>query len=92
MVRKSTWIPMLLGAALTVPALSHAQAYPSKPVRLMLNVSVGVLGDVVMRAASVELAKQTAQPWVVENRAGGNFAIAATACKAAAPEIGRAHV
>jgi tripartite-type tricarboxylate transporter receptor subunit TctC len=76
----------LLGAALLAPATAYTQAWPAKPVRLMLNVSVGVLGDVVMRAAAIDISKQTGQPWVVENRAGGNFAIGATACKAAAPD------
>lgn len=66
----------VLGAC---PAL--AQRYPSKPIRFVVNVSVGVVADVATRALSVELAEQMGQPWVVENRQGGNFVIGANACK-----------
>ena len=61
-----------------MPALAQAQAWPAKPVRFILNVSVGVLSDVVMRVGVQELQKSTGQPWVIENRQGG--------------KIGRAHV
>ena len=74
---------MLLAAA---AAPATAQTWPSKPVRFILNVSVGVFGDIVMRAGAVELQRQTGQPWVIENRAGGNFVIGANACKAAAAD------
>jgi tripartite-type tricarboxylate transporter receptor subunit TctC len=84
-VRITRLVPTLLCVAFAATA-SHAQTYPTKPVRLILNVSVGVLGDVVMRAAAIELGKQMGQPWVIENRQGGNFAIGATACKAAPPD------
>jgi len=63
-----------------------AQAYPSKPVRLILNVSAGVVGDIVLRAAAQVLSRQTGQPWVVENYPGGNFVIGANACKRATPD------
>jgi tripartite-type tricarboxylate transporter receptor subunit TctC len=85
-VRPGILISLLLGAALLVPGTTFAQAYPSKPVRLILNVSVGVLADVVMRAGAIELSRQTGQPWVVENRQGGNFVIGANACKASPPD------
>jgi tripartite-type tricarboxylate transporter receptor subunit TctC len=75
-----------IAGLLTASTWSVAQAWPAKPVRLILNVSVGVFGDIVMRAGAVELQRQTGQPWVVENRGGGNFVIGANACKAAAPD------
>jgi len=68
------------------PALAPAQAYPSKPIRFILNGAPGAFSDVTLRVAAVELARQTRQPWVVENRPGGDFVIAAVACKAAAPD------
>ena len=64
-----------------MPALAQAQAWPAKPVRFILNVSVGVLSDVVMRVGVQELQKSTGQPWVIENRQGGNFVPGAVACK-----------
>ena len=68
------------------PPVADAQAYPSKPLRLILNVTSGAVGDVVMRSAAQELARQMGQPWVVENQGGGNFVIAANACKRALPD------
>ncbi|MSQ50781.1 MAG: tripartite tricarboxylate transporter substrate binding protein [Betaproteobacteria bacterium] len=75
-----------IAGLLAASAASFAQAWPARPVRLILNVSVGVFGDIVMRAGALELQRQTGQPWVVENRSGGNFVIGANACKAAAPD------
>ena len=76
----------MLAAALLAPVVVNAQAYPAKPVRFILNVSVGVLSDIVMRSGAIELQKQTGQPWVIENRQGGNFVPGANACKASAPD------
>jgi tripartite-type tricarboxylate transporter receptor subunit TctC len=79
-------LPVLLGIAILVPGTALSQAYPSKPIRFILNVSVGVLSDIIMRVGTAELAKQTGQPWVIENRPGGNFIIGANSCKAATPD------
>ena len=75
---------LALGAMQMGSAL--AQTYPTKPLRLILNVTSGAVGDVVMRSAAQDLARQMGQPWVVENQGGGNFVIAANACKRAAPD------
>ena len=78
--------PLLLAVALLVHGAACAQTYPSKPIRFVLNVSVGVLSDIVMRVGVVELARQMGQPWVIENRQGGNFVPGATACKNSAAD------
>jgi tripartite-type tricarboxylate transporter receptor subunit TctC len=77
-----TW--SAFGLLLALGGGAVAQSYPAKPVRFILNVSVGVLSDVVLRAGANELQRQTGQPWVVENRQGGNFVPGANACKASA--------
>ena len=81
---------LFCGFALVLGAMqagaASAQAYPAKPLRLILNVTSGAVGDVVMRSAAQELARQMGQPWVVENQGGGNFVIGANACKRAAPD------
>ena len=79
-------VVVLFTTVLLAPATAFTQAYPTKPIRFILNVSVGVLSDIVLRAGSIELAKQMGQPWVIENRQGGNFVIGATACKGAAAD------
>jgi tripartite-type tricarboxylate transporter receptor subunit TctC len=71
----------LLTSALIGSCSAFAQNWPTKPVRFVLNVSVGVLSDVVMRVGVQELQRSTGQPWVIENRQGGNFVPGAVACK-----------
>ena len=80
MLRRHFLLP-IFAVALVAPGAAFAQAWPAKPVRFVLNVSVGVLSDVVMRVGVVELQKSTGQPWVIENRQGGNFVPGAVACK-----------
>jgi tripartite-type tricarboxylate transporter receptor subunit TctC len=74
----------LLGLQPSPQAL--AQPYPTKPVRAILPLTPGGLGDVVLRAVSAELSKSLGQPVVVENRAGASTLIGADACAKAAPD------
>jgi hypothetical protein len=47
-----------------------AQAFPAKPIRIIVNVSPGSSADLVARTLSVPLQQALGQPVVVENRAG----------------------
>jgi tripartite-type tricarboxylate transporter receptor subunit TctC len=57
------------------PAL--AEAYPTKPVRLMVGFSAGGPTDLVARIIAQQLTEKFKQPFIVENRPGGNGAVAA---------------
>ncbi|MDB5581139.1 MAG: tripartite tricarboxylate transporter substrate binding protein [Bradyrhizobium sp.] len=65
-------------AALTFgyTALAGAQAYPTKPVRVVVTSSPGASSDLLARVISDQLSKTMGNPFVVENRpgAGGNVA------------------
>lgn len=59
----------LLCATASAPAI--AQAYPSKPVRLIVPAPPGGTMDVVARLFSDDLAKALGQPVIIDNKAGG---------------------
>jgi tripartite-type tricarboxylate transporter receptor subunit TctC len=58
------------------PAQAHAQAWPERPVRVIVAFAAGGSTDVAVRAISDRLAQSLGQPVLVENRPGaaGNIA------------------
>jgi tripartite-type tricarboxylate transporter receptor subunit TctC len=72
-------------AALLIPALSMAQGWPAKPLRIVVPVPPGGSLDLLARTLSRELSPALGQPVVVENvpGAGGNIAFAQVANAAA---------
>lgn len=75
MIRTLAVAAALAASALGADAL--AQAYPSKPIRLVVGFAPGGAADTVARALSDPLSKVLGQPIVVENRAGAGSSIAA---------------
>lgn len=61
----------LLAAAL-LPLAAQAQAFPNKPIRLIVNFPPGGAADVIGRALGALLGEQLKQQVVVENRPGAN--------------------
>ncbi len=62
-------VAMLLGT----PAFTHAQtdAYPGKPIRLLVPSPPGGSNDGVARIVSANLSQSLGRPIVIDNRAGG---------------------
>ena len=75
----------VLGWCVSLTAL--AQAFPSKPIRLIVPYAAGGLPDTVARVLSQRLPEGLGQTVIVENRPGGNGAVAAAAL-AASPADG----
>jgi tripartite-type tricarboxylate transporter receptor subunit TctC len=63
---------LVTAAALALSALAHAQQWPTKPVRVIVNVAAGGVADVTARVLGARMGETLGQPFLVENRAGGD--------------------
>ncbi|SSW70129.1 hypothetical protein AVE30378_03864 [Achromobacter veterisilvae] len=63
-------------AALAQPSAARADAWPDKPIRMLVGYPPGGGTDTVARVLAQQLGKQLKQPVVVENRAGASGTIA----------------
>jgi tripartite-type tricarboxylate transporter receptor subunit TctC len=74
-------------AALPVlPRITWAQAYPARPVRLVVAFPAGGPGDIVARLLGQRLAERMGQPFIVENRAGASGNVGTEAVVRSAPD------
>ena len=67
-------------------APAHAQAYPSKPVTIVVTLAAGGAADVIARAVAQRLTEEWGQPVVVENKGGANNQVGTTAVARSAPD------
>jgi tripartite-type tricarboxylate transporter receptor subunit TctC len=72
--------------ALIVTTCAQAQTWPSHPVKLIVPFPAGSATDQVARLTGAELQAAFGQPFVVENKAGAQGAIAAAEVAKAAPD------
>src|SRR4030081_2752243 len=66
--------------------LAAAQAYPVKPVRMIVTFAPGGGADFVGRVIGQKLSEALGQPVVIDNRAGANGAIGNEAVAKSAPD------
>ena len=85
MIRTLRSIALVAIAALT-SATAFAQAYPSRPVTMIVPFGAGGGTDIIARGVSEELSKALKQPIVVEPRPGANGAIGSALAARAAPD------
>jgi tripartite-type tricarboxylate transporter receptor subunit TctC len=73
-------------AALAVPGIGAAQAYPNRPVRIIVPYPPGSGADIVARILADKLAGQFGQQVIVDTRPGGSGVIAVELAKNAPPD------
>ena len=77
-------ISLLVGMLFALPAL--AQDYPAKPIKIITAFGPGTATDIAARAIGQDIAAQTGQTVVIDNKPGAEGQIAAQSAAAAAPD------
>ena len=72
--------------SLVVASWANAQPYPSRPVKLVVPFPAGSATDQIARVIGQQLQESLGQPFVVDNKAGAQGAIAATEVAKSAPD------
>ncbi len=80
------FFPGILLVSGAMPSVQAADAYPAKPIRLIVGFAPGGANDLVARAVAVRLGPRLGQQVVVENRAGAGGNIATELVARAAPD------
>ena len=79
----------LAAGAAALPAvaqIARAQAYPTRPVRIVVGFAPGGAFEIVARLIGQWLSERLGQPFVIENRPGGGSNIATEAVVRAPPD------
>src|SRR5262249_47486662 len=79
----------LATSAAALPAFSRlawAQAYPSRPVHILVGLAAGGPTDIFARLIGEWLSERLGQPFIIENRPGGATNIATEAVIRSAPD------
>jgi tripartite-type tricarboxylate transporter receptor subunit TctC len=77
---------LLASAGCLLPLQAQAQAYPNRPVKLVVGYAAGGGTDIIGRLAAQYLSMRLGQPMVVDNKPGAGGNIATEAVAKAAPD------
>ena len=77
---------LAMAAPASGQAVTAADRYPNRPVKIIVPFPAGGPLDLVARMLGQKLSEDWKQPVVIENQAGGNSAVGAAAAARAAPD------
>ena len=77
---------LFLAAALALPAAAWSQAFPARPVRIIVPYPAGGTTDLMARALQEPVQKILGQPLIIENKPGASGVIAAREVARSAPD------
>ena len=81
------FLKLSVGAfAVTAPRIARAQAYPSRPVRVIVGYAAGGASDIAARLIGQRLSERLGQSFVVENRPGAASNLATETVVHATPD------
>ena len=76
----------LLAALAAIPCFAFAQAYPAKPVRMIVPFPPGGTTDLIARIVQPKFQEFLGQPVVIENKGGAGGSVGAAEAAQAAPD------
>jgi len=79
-------LPTALLLYALLPAAAHAQAYPSRPIQMIVPLQAGSAVDAIMRSVTQKMSENMGQQIVIENLPGASGIIGAEKMKKAAPD------
>ena len=79
-------LKLALAAMLAAPLALHAQAWPSKQIRIIVPFPPGGFNDTLGRILANDLPKTLGQPVIVENKPGGGSVVGTELAAKAAPD------
>jgi tripartite-type tricarboxylate transporter receptor subunit TctC len=85
---RRNFLHLAAGAAAfpAVSRISWAQAYPTRPVRIVVGFTAGSASDIIARLVGQWLSERLGQPFVIDNRPGGGGNIGTEAAVRSGPD------
>jgi tripartite-type tricarboxylate transporter receptor subunit TctC len=85
-LRRRLSAALMAGATFLIASSVHAQAWPSKPIKVIVPYTPGGFTDITARLVGQKLQDRLGQPVLVENKPGANSIIGVDALAKAPPD------
>jgi tripartite-type tricarboxylate transporter receptor subunit TctC len=87
-MQRRNFLCLVAGAATlpVLPRVASADAYPTRPVRILVGYPAGIAPDIFSRLAAQGLSERLGQQFIVENRPGANSNVATELVVRATPD------